>query len=485
MTSKPGPAPAGSASRPSVARFAAIYGSALVVGQIGQLVWLVAGSRTMSRPAFGSVLAAQALYGVLQFVIDNGSGFHGARLAAAGRLDAKARASLVRLRLQVALPAIVLVGGVGAVGGWELVEAVLPFTLALALFALLTHWERFGLGDSGPWSAYLILRGVGPAATALVFLAAAARLPVFVPGLVECAVIGVVALAFRLRPLTNLVRALAAPRGPWRSAVDIGLPNMIGQLGLAAGTVLLGMFGRPVAAAELAVSVRLLTGVNQLSGVLATALFPELARSGAAPEGDEKGTRRAVGLSFQLMVALVALVNTALLFRTSFVVGIFLKHPSLDAQRTALVTLGASGASSYLVLVTLVLIARHGERLFLPIFALGTAVTVVVGLGVSVAGPRSAALWMAGGLAVGQLLCAVLFAARGAELLPQLRKVLWAGAATAIGFAAAGAAAAAAVGLRTELAVLEFALGLAALGAIGRALRRPRAGATLDRRAPA
>ncbi len=439
----------------------------------------------MSRAAFGSVLAAQALYGVLQFVIDNGSGFHGARLAAAGRLDANARASLVRLRLQVALPAIVLVGGVGAVGGRELLEAVSPFTLALALFALLTHWERFGLGDSGPWSAYLILRGVGPAATALVFLAAAGRLPVFVPGLVECAVVGVVGLAFRLRPSTNLVRALSAARGPWRSAVDIGLPTLIGQFGLAAGTILLGMFGRPVAAAEFAVSVRLLTGVNQLSGVLATAFFPDLARSGSASDGDEGAMRSAITLIFQVMVALVALVNTALLFRTSFVVGIFLEHPSLDAQRTALVTLGASGASSYLVLVTLVLIARHGERSFLPIFALGTAVTVAAGLVVSVADPRSASLWMASGLAAGQLLCAVLFAARGAELLPQLRKVLWAAAATAIGFAAAGAAAAAAAGLRTELAALELALGFAALGTIGRALRRPRAGATQDRRDPA
>jgi O-antigen/teichoic acid export membrane protein len=455
-------------------RFAALFGGALVVGHIGQLVWLIAGSRTMPRAAFGSVLAAQALYGVLQYVVDNGSGFHGARLAAAGNLDAAARASIVRLRLQLALPAGALALAIGAVGGRGLFEAMLPFALALPLFALLTHWERFGLGHGGPWSAYLILRGAGPAVAAVLFLAADARLPGFVPGLVECAVIAIVALAFRLRPWRNLLSVRTAAPGPWRSTVEIGLPTMIGQLALAAGTVMLGMFGRASAAAELAVSVRILTGVNQVSGVLATALFPKLARAGAAPEGHTESPRRAVALIFQVMVALVALLNAALLFRTSLVVGVFLKHPSLDAQRTALMTLGAAGASSYLVLVTLVLIARHGERVFLRIFVLGTAVTLAAAAAVTIADPETPALWMAAGLAAGQLLGTVLFAARGAELLPHLRRVLWATAAAAAGFAAAGAAAAAAPGARTELAALELAVGLAALGAVGRGLRRSR-----------
>jgi O-antigen/teichoic acid export membrane protein len=466
--SRPAPldAPPVVGRRASVARFAAIFGSALVVGQIAQLVWLIAGSRAMPRHAFGAVLAAQALYGVLQFAVDNGAAFHGARLAAAGRLDDAERASLVRLRLQLALPAMVLACAAGAVGGRRFLEAVAPFAVALALFALLTYWERFGLGDSGPWSAYVVLRAAGPAALAVAFLAAGGTLPVFLPGAVECGVIVVVALAFGLRPLTNLVRASSARRGPWRNAIDIGLPNVIGQLALASGTVLLGMFGRPEAAALLAVSVRLLTGVNQLSGVLATALFPQLAR------GDGRGDERGVSATVALTVALVAAVNAVLVFRPSLVVGIFLKHPSTEAVRTALVTLGAAGASSYLVLVTLVLIARHHERVFLRIYGVGTGLTVAAGIAVAAAAPSSPALWMAGALVGGQLVSALLFARRGSLLLPGLRRVLATGAVAAVAFSAAGALAAASGDVRAPLAIAEAGAMLVALAAVRRTVAR-------------
>src|SRR5688500_8126409 len=86
----------------STRRFAAVYTGATLLAQVGQLVWLTAGSRAMSHSAFGTVLAAQALYGVLQFVVDSGATYHGARLAAGGMLDAATRSSIIRVRLQLA-----------------------------------------------------------------------------------------------------------------------------------------------------------------------------------------------------------------------------------------------------------------------------------------------------------------------------------------------------------------------------------------------
>src|SRR5215212_1866827 len=110
----PGPPPA---ARPSALRFATIFGSAVVVSQFAQLVWLTSGSRTMSAGAFGTVLAAQALYAFLQTVVDSGTALYGARLAAAGELDAGGHGSVARLRVQLALGGVSVAGAVGAVGG--------------------------------------------------------------------------------------------------------------------------------------------------------------------------------------------------------------------------------------------------------------------------------------------------------------------------------------------------------------------------------
>ena len=130
--------------RLSVSRFAVRFGAATALGQLAQVVWLVLGSRTMSRETFGSVLAAQVLYGVLQIVVDNGAAWHGARLAAAGALDDAVRASLVRVRLQLCFPAALVGLAIAAAGGWQLVAPTAPFIVALFLFGHIPVAEQPG-----------------------------------------------------------------------------------------------------------------------------------------------------------------------------------------------------------------------------------------------------------------------------------------------------------------------------------------------------
>src|SRR2546423_9753385 len=101
-TEKPSVEPAqGRELSQSTARFARTYGTAIAVTQLGQVIWLVAGSRVLSASEFGTVLAAQALYGVLQFLVDNGPAWFGARVAATGRLDPADRNTLIRMRLEL------------------------------------------------------------------------------------------------------------------------------------------------------------------------------------------------------------------------------------------------------------------------------------------------------------------------------------------------------------------------------------------------
>ncbi len=198
----------------STRRLVAVLGTATMLAQLGQLLWLVTGSRSLPRTTFGAVLAAQALYGVLQIVVDNGAAFHGARLAAASTLDASSRASLVRVRLQLAAAAAVVTFAVGAAGGWTSVQANAPFAAALVLWALFNYWEPYGRGDARPMSVYLVLRGVAPAVFAGVFLGLGTTLPACAVGIAEClSLIGVEAY-FHLHPLRAFRTALKAGRGP-------------------------------------------------------------------------------------------------------------------------------------------------------------------------------------------------------------------------------------------------------------------------------
>lgn len=464
---------AGPSTRPSVVGIATAFGSATLVGQLCQLAWLVAASRALSPDAFGLVLAAQALYGVLQYAADSGSALYGARLAAGGRLDDPQRAAIVRLRLQVAVAGVTIALAVGVIGGRDMLMAISPFSLALFLFAVLTYWERYGAGDSGPWSAYLVLRSAAPATAAAVALLLGRNLPLPAAGAAECAAIVLVGAAFRLRPGAALVSARSARPGPWRSVVAIGLPSLLWQLGLAFGIVVLGASGAAASAAALAVGIRLLTGLNQLTGVISTALFPRLAGESTPGSADES---MVVGLSVTGIVVLAGAASGLLLAMPEQIVGVFLPHAGSEAQTTAILCIGAAACASYVVLATMVLVARGAERLFLPIYGLSTFVALVGGVGVVLAAPESPAIWMAAVLLGTQLLTAALLDRASRQFAPSLWRDLKRGPQIAASVAAVSVLAAALPDLRTPLAVMTLAVtSLALCSAIlsGLQARRP------------
>src|SRR5688500_7759726 len=142
----------------SVRRSAASFGLATVLGHTSQLLWLAAGIRVMPAADFGAVLAAQALYGVLQIFVDIGAGTVGARLAARGELDDRRRGEIVRMRFLFALTAapIAVVLGLLSISGS--LAATLPFALALCLLAVMNVWEPYGSGDPRPWATYTFIR---------------------------------------------------------------------------------------------------------------------------------------------------------------------------------------------------------------------------------------------------------------------------------------------------------------------------------------
>ena len=118
-----------------IGRLATVFGGGVLAGQLGQIAWLAAGSRAMPLAAFGTVLAAQTLYGLLLYTFDYGSGLQGARLAAAGALDDGARATIVRTRVGAALGVACVALLIGAAGGTTLLTAIAPFAIALPLAA--------------------------------------------------------------------------------------------------------------------------------------------------------------------------------------------------------------------------------------------------------------------------------------------------------------------------------------------------------------
>jgi O-antigen/teichoic acid export membrane protein len=446
----------------STRRFATVFGAALVAGQLGQLAWLSIGSRTMTGAAFGTVLAAQALYAVLQLVVEAAATFHGARMAAAETLDERTRSDVIGLRLRLALGGVAVMAVVAAVGGVHLALALAPYAAALLLFGLFTHWESFGRGSSGPWSTYLVLRGVGLAVVSGSFLAADAAFPLVGAGLVECAAIVSASAAFGFRPLRDFRAGLRARRPPWRDALAIGLPNVVWQLGLASWTVLLGAAGAPAQAARLGVSIRLLTGVDQLGGVLAAALFPRLAssRSAAAASADDV----AIGAVLRFACALGLGASAVMLLFADAFVELFLAHSDPTSETTAALVLAAAPATTLLVVLSMVLTARRLEAAFFAPFLTGTGVVIAASTAVVLADPRASAEWLAGAFTAGQLLTLLLLLPRAAVALPFVRPLRAVVLAT-MPAAVLASSAALVPALRFESAFAE--LGLAAVLMLG------------------
>ena len=443
----------------SPVRFAAGFGGAIVLAQLGQLAWLFAASRSLSASALGTVLAAQVVYGILQIVVDVGPSMHGARLAATATLDEPAWGGIVRLRLQLASGAAAVAIAIALLGGVGSLAASLPFAAALLLFALVNYWQQFGAGDGTPWSAYLVLRTWLPALCAVAFLWSGRKLPLPAAGLAECGALLSVAIAFRLAPLAALRSALRARATPLRAAARIGVPAVFAQAASGVGVVILNAVGAGAAAAALAVAVRLVSGVNQFTAVVATAIFPGLAR-------DRRADADADTLvpAFAALLAIVTGVSAIFLFDPAFFVRVLLDRADTDSVVAAIVTLSSSGATGYVMIVTVVLVARHREQVLrgpytacLTLVAGGTLVAASVTL-------AHEAVWGAAAFALGQSVGALLLCRRATSCLPRVRRALVSAAAAVCALAAVGAFAAAVPPSRPAVSALLALVAAAATG---------------------
>jgi len=384
--------------------FAARFGGATLAAQAGQIIWLAAGSRAMPRDRFGTILAAQALYGLLQIAVDNGSAWHGARIAAAGALDDDRRGEIFRIRLQFVVPSLVVAFGFGLAAGSTALAAIAPFMFALILFALLNYWEDFGEGNAAPWSAYIALRAFGPAVAAMICWLTPVGFPAPLAGVLECIAIIAVAAGFGLRPLRGLVLARRARSGPWREALTIGSTSVLSQGTLAYGTVLLTTTGHAANAALLAVGVRLLTGVNGIVGVVTTALFPRLAKRGATEGGKwSLQDRDRVSLVAWLVVVVAAGAAGLFMADPKFFTHLLLDDVTHSAASTSGIVLGCGAASGIALLLTAVHIAEGTERIPLRGVMISTGFTVIVTTGI-LAAPGFRLTGIALTLLAGQLL---------------------------------------------------------------------------------
>ena len=355
-------------------RLVGLIGAALVGAQVSQIAWLVLGSRVMRAEDFGAVLAAQALYAVMQNPLDIGTAFLGGRRSARGEVDDDVRGSLTRTRLTIALLAGLALVTVIIAGGAHAAAAMSPFLLALPLFALLNVWERYGTGDARPFAAYTLLRSAGPAVAAGVCFGLGLDFPLPLAGAIECATIVIVMAAFGLRPLHLASLASRARRTELKAVAGIGVPSILSQVNLSVGTILLSISGANVAAAAFAVALRLLTGLNSLVGVLSTALFPRLS---IAREADTVADARAVGLTLRLVSGVSGLALAFVVLGAAPLSRLFLNNPPEGAQATLILALATLPATAGTVAITMSLIARGSEGAVLRPYAFGAAATVL------------------------------------------------------------------------------------------------------------
>jgi len=451
----------------SMMEFAATFGSALALGQAAQFVWLAAGSRAFSTGDFGRVLAAQALYGLLQVVMDTGSTYYGARLVAAGTLDDEALGSITALRLVLACGAGCVLLIAGALGGARSFAAMAPFALATLLFALFRYWQSFGHGDSRPLSAYVVLRGAAPAGVALFFAGAGIRFPLPLPGAIECGAIVLIATALRLHPLEALRLASRARALPWRAVLDVALPFAASQTILTLGTVLLALTGSAVAAAVFGVATRLLTGVNQVAGVVTGSLFPWLARPGDLKGADVLRAVRAILIAAGA-ASCVAFAAPSLILRS------LLGHDAPNATATVVIAVSLAAATSYVLLITTIMIARHHESEVSWVFVVGTAIAIAGAVAVVVLEPAAVSTWMAASLGCAQVALTSLLAWRARRILVSAARAISEGAVGALVLAGAGSLAAAVPVARAPLAAGTGAAVFALLALLALDVRRGR-----------
>jgi len=434
----------------SVRRSAALFFAATVVGHVSQFAWLIAGSRVLSPDEFGAVLAAQVLYATLQIAVDNGTAAVGARRAAQGDLAVGEIAQLVRIRLLLAAAVAPIAIGVGLAGGT--LNATLPFVLALVGFALLNVWAPYGAGNPRPWAAYMVARSAVPAAVAVVYLVVDSSFPVFVPGALECLVLVGVAGLSRQHPLEALRRALAARGGPWRSTMSIGVPAVFQQVSVAAGTIGLSVSGRAAAAGALAASIRMLTGLTAVNGILATAMFPSLASRGGLAHGTRTVTvALAAVIGFTLVVCAICCVAARQI--CELVIG----RTDDGIEGALILVTTASPAMAAIVMLTYLLVAAHHERAALAAFGAGATVSVV-GSAASVAAGAGVEI-LAAVILMGQVVTAIGLSRLTYRLVAGYGRVATVASSAS---AASAAIAVVAVGLGSRPAAAALMLALAA-----------------------
>ena len=437
---------------PTAARVATVVGAATVAAHLSQLAWLVLGTRVMELSTFGAVLAAQALYAVLQALVDVGPAQLGARRAARGAVDERVRGALTRTRLTLALPAAAgaLVFALAGHGATAL--AVAPFAVALPLFALLNVWERFGRADSAPQATYVFLRGAAPALAAGVCFALSATFPPYLAGVAECAAIIAVMAVYRLRPLHLARLARSHRREPLRVIAGIGGLAILFQLSIASGTLLLSASGANAAAAVMGIGVRLVTGANGLLGVLSSAIFPRLARTSADPSA-AAGNAGVVQIVLGCVAAGAAALAAIGIAAPGTILTFFVRDATGQGEVSLILVLAALPAAASSIVLSTVAVARQFEGRMLGPCAGGAAAAVALGcLALAVAPANPAA--MAAALLAGQLVIVFGLAARARKAFLELRPAARMACADATIVAACAAAGAAAAGAARAAAAL-------------------------------
>ena len=342
------------------------------------------------------------MYGVLQIVVDNGAGFHGARLAARRDLAERDRHEIANVRLQLAVSGALLGTAVAAIGGFALLLAFAPFAAALCLFALLNVWEPYGEGRVLPYAIYIVLRSAMLALVVGAFAIVGTELAIAAVGLCEFAAIGITGLGFAAWLSPHGVHRVR--RRTWRSVFDIGLPALITQYNFAVITIVLGVTGRTSAAAVSGVTFRLLSGVQSVNGAAVAAIFPRIARSispGAA-------ALRASSLAAWGIVAVSYIAVLATAITAPLLVFGFLATSGEAEQATLVLGIGGAASAGLVMHQSFSLVARGLERRLLWSFAMGALVITLAGFVAASVGEQEGPLIAAAGFVGGQILTLVL-----------------------------------------------------------------------------
>ena len=329
-------------------------------------------------------------------------------------LTDEVRGEIVRVRMSLVLAAVPVAVVLGVLHVSGSLAATLPFVVALVLFGAFNVWVPYGAGDARPWAIYMFGRSGLLAAVAGGCVLLGASFPAPLAGLLECVVLIGVMVMFGQRPLADLRLARLARGGPWRTVLSIGAPPVMAQSSLAAGTFILSGSGSPAAAGVFAACVRLLTGLNAISGIVATALYPRLAqRAGGAEDGAGEAQADAALVTIALrLIALLAAVATGIcVLAGSAITTAFIGVSSSRAAVALVLTTAAALPLGNIIMFSYQLVARGHERDSLMPFSLGALATIGSGLAtVVLVGPRVDV--MAGALLAGALLSMGLLALR-------------------------------------------------------------------------